>query len=207
MPIEEEFDPEAVRELRRRAKIELRKRLRGVRKNLPSASVEQHSRDIVEALLAHEAMRDAKHVALFFPIVARKEVDLRALDAHLRGRGAEVSYPHIDPATKRMTFRRTGSTDELEERGFGFAEPSPDAPEAEALDVIVVPALALDPEGRRLGYGAGYYDRTVPRYAPPARTLGVVFHFQLLVEVPTSATDVPIDVVITERGVQGGHRT
>jgi len=205
VPIDDEFHPEAVEVLRRRAKTELRKRLRGVRKNLPNVSVEEHSLAIIEVLEAQDAMRTAKRVALFHPILARKEIDLRPLDARLRARGVEVSYPYIDPDTKVMSFRRTESMLELEEQGFGYAEPSATTPEAESLDVIVVPALALDPRGHRLGYGAGYYDRTIVRYAPPARTLGIVFHFQLLVEVPNTATDVPVDVVISERGIQGGN--
>jgi 5-formyltetrahydrofolate cyclo-ligase len=61
-----------------------------------------------------------------------------------------------------------------------------------------VPALAADPRGHRIGYGAGYYDRALPSYVPPAATFVVVFDFQLLAEVPCTEGDVPVDRIVTD---------
>src|SRR6185369_13454200 len=108
------------------------------------------------------------------------------------------AYPAIDPDTRVMTFRFVADPAAMEERGLGFREPAADAPEAEALDVIVVPALQIDARGHRLGYGAGFYDRTLPRFAPPARTIGVAFGFQLVPEVPITEGDVAVDLIVTD---------
>ena len=184
--------------LRVRVKAELRKRLRGVRKTMPPEAGAERSAKIVANLEAHDAVRAARSVALFWPIEARKEVDLRALDASLRSRGVRVAYPAIDPDTNAMTFRLVDDPRALEEAGFGFAEPAPSLPEAETLDVIVVPAIALDPTGQRIGYGAGYYDRTLPRFSPPAITIGVVYDWQLVAEVPVTPHDVRLAWVVTD---------
>jgi len=190
---EAETDGEAL--LRRKVRAELRKRMRGLRSASTAAACAARSARIVERLLAIEAMKSAERVALFWPIDDSHEVDLRPLDATLRARGVTVAYPAIDEAA--MTFRVTSAPELLEERGRGFREPPVDAPDAGDVDVIVVPALALDPRGHRLGYGAGYYDRTLPNH-PRAVTLGVAFDYALLIEIPEIATDVAVKWVVTD---------
>lgn len=198
-------------ELRRRAKAHLRKQLRGTRAAIPASALAERSSRIVARV--RELVRGAKAVALFWPIEDRHEVDLRELDAELRAAGVRIAYPAMLPAERdtvvdvdesippprpSMTLRFVDDTSALEERGFGFREPDLSAPEPERLDFIVVPALALDTSGHRIGYGAGYYDRALPHWAPPARTIGVAFDFQLVAEVPTTEGDVPVDVVVTD---------
>ncbi|HEY8078440.1 MAG TPA: 5-formyltetrahydrofolate cyclo-ligase, partial [Labilithrix sp.] len=116
----------------------------------------------------------------------------------LRARGALVAYPAIDADTGVMTFRATETVQDLEERGFGFAEPAATAPDATPLDVVIVPALALDPTGHRIGYGAGYYDRTLPRYCPPAVSIAVAFDWQMVAEVPFTEDDVRVAWIVTD---------
>jgi 5-formyltetrahydrofolate cyclo-ligase len=184
-------------------KAELRKRMRGLRKALPTVSCAERSGRIVERLVALEPIARARAVALFWPIEERHEVDLRSLDATLRARGARVAYPGVDPETRAMTFRFVAHPDALEEQGFGFREPSAGEPEAAPgeLDAVVVPALAVDPRGHRIGYGAGYYDRTLPRYAPPATAVAVSFDFQLVAEAPSTEGDVACEWVVTDARV------
>jgi 5-formyltetrahydrofolate cyclo-ligase len=185
--------------LRRRVKAELRKRIRGLRATAPLEACAQRSAKIVARLEELEAMRAARGVALFWPIVERHEVDLRPLDASLRARGVRVAYPAIDPDTRVMTFK-WAAPDDLEERGMGFREPAQAAPPCARgdLDVVVVPAIALAPDGHRIGYGAGYYDRALPAYGPPAIKVGVGYDYQLLAEVPATEHDVPLDWIVTD---------
>jgi 5-formyltetrahydrofolate cyclo-ligase len=192
--------PSADEQLRHRVKGELRKRMRGLRKTLPASACAERSSRIVARLSALEVVRRATTVALFWPIEERHEVDLRALDALLRERGVRVAYPAVDPETRGMTFRFVEATGSMLEQGFGFREPSQDSPEATpgGLDVIVVPALAVEPSGHRLGYGAGYYDRALPGFAPPAVAVAVAFDFQLLVELPFTRGDVPVSWIVTD---------
>jgi 5-formyltetrahydrofolate cyclo-ligase len=71
-------------------------------------------------------------------------------------------------------------------------------PEAASLDVVVVPCLMVEPRGHRLGYGGGWYDRTLPMVAPPAVSIAVAFDFQLSSEVPIEEGDVAVDRIVTE---------
>ena len=184
--------------IRLKVKAELRKRLRGVRKTTPLEACELRSAALVARLEAHPAVMSARSIALFWPIVSKHEVDLRALDASLRSRGVRIAYPAIDADTNVMTFRFVDDASQLAEKGFGFSEPALDAPEATALDVVIVPAIAVDPTGPRIGYGAGYYDRTLPRFAPPAVSIAVAFDWQLVAEVPAMPDDVRCAAVVTD---------
>jgi 5-formyltetrahydrofolate cyclo-ligase len=172
--------------------------MRGLRGALPLSACGARSARIGEALLP--VLQGARSVALFWPIEERHEVDLRGTDALLRGSGVAIAYPGVDPETGAMAFRFVESPDAMEEQGFGFREPPLRAPEAPpgTLDVVVVPALAADPRGHRIGYGAGYYDRALPLYAGSAKTVTVVFDFQLLAEVPFTEGDVPVDWIVTD---------
>ncbi len=142
-------------DLRRRVKRELRKRVQGLRKATPLDACRERSRGIVQSLGDLAGIRSARSVALFWPIEEKHEVDLRALDLALRERGARVAYPALergaspDERTGRMTFHFVDDPKELAERGCGFSEPPPGTPalasDLHELDVVVVPALALDP--------------------------------------------------------------
>jgi 5-formyltetrahydrofolate cyclo-ligase len=186
--------------LRRRVKAELRKRMRGLRRALPPAACAERSGRLVERLASLEPLERARAVALFWPIEERHEVDLRGLDARLRGRGVRVAYPGVDPETGAMSFHFVAHPDAMQEQGFGFREPSPGDPEASPgeLDAVVAPALAVDPRGHRIGYGAGYYDRALPRFVPPAVAVVVAFDFQLVAEVPVTDGDVPCGWIVTD---------
>ena len=182
--------------LKHRVKAEIRKRLRGLRKTIPSSACAERSARLVERLEELPAVLTARNVALFWPIEERHEVDLRPLDASLRARGALVAYPTI-VATGGMVFQRVADTAAMQEHPLGFLAPEGSTPEAD-LDVIVVPAIAIDPTGHRIGYGAGHYDRFLAT-AGAAVTIGVAFDFQLIPEVPAAAHDVTVQWIVTDR--------
>ncbi|MSP26315.1 MAG: 5-formyltetrahydrofolate cyclo-ligase [Myxococcales bacterium] len=185
--------------LRRRAKSMMRRRARGLRASLPSSAVAARSALIVERLLAYPAIGNARDLASFWPMTQNHEVDLRALHVALRLLEKRVYYPAIEPGDGgRMRFLQVIDPAELVDRGKGFSEPADDAPAALRLDVVLVPGLSFDTRGHRLGYGAGHYDRALPRFCPPAIAIGVAFEFQLAPELPNTDGDVPVNVVITD---------
>jgi 5-formyltetrahydrofolate cyclo-ligase len=189
----------AEEELRRRVKAELRKRMRGLRNALPADACTKRSAKIIDGLRALAFVEQAQKIALFWPIEERHEVDLRPLDAALRAAKKRMYYPAIDPDTRVMTFREVVDVAALAEQGFGFAEPPPDAADAAetGLDLIVVPALAVDARGHRIGYGAGYYDRALARF-DGAKAVAVIYDFQLVSEVPVTDGDVAVGWVVTD---------
>jgi 5-formyltetrahydrofolate cyclo-ligase len=182
--------------------------MQGVRKATPRDALSERSAQIIGNLRGLEAIKRAKSVALFWPIEAQHEIDLRALDASLRADGVRVAYPAVIRAdtpegrTGELSFH-FAEPGALSEQGFGFREPPLDSPrltrDLRELDVVVVPALALDPAGQRIGYGAGYYDRALQMVA--VIKVGVIFDFQLVSEVPAMDGDVAVDWIVSDRRV------
>ena len=167
---------------------------------MPASARAQKSREITEQLLRLPAVAHATTAALFWPMEGRNEIDLRGLDAALRKRGARVAYPKTDADTGALSFHFVEQPDAMCGGPLGVCEPSDADPAAATneLDVIVVPALAVDARGHRIGYGAGYYDRALTRFSPPAVAVAVAFDFQLLVELPNTPEDVTVGYVVTE---------
>ncbi len=89
----------------------------------------------------------------------------------------------------------------LYEAGFGTLAPSELAPEVEP-DVVLMPLLGFDARGTRLGYGGGYYDRTLERLSKRPRLVGLAFAAQEIEEIPRDAHDVPLDTIVTEQGAR-----
>jgi 5-formyltetrahydrofolate cyclo-ligase len=146
----------------------------------------------------------ARTVALFWPIEEKHEVDLRPLDASLRARGARVAYPTVLDSGV-MVFRFVEDTEQMQEHALGFRAPRDESSLADAIDVIVVPAIALDPTGQRIGYGAGHYDRALLSHGR-AMTFGVAYDFQLIPEVPATEADIPVQWIVTDRRVLEASR-
>lgn len=185
------------------AKKAIRTKLSALRLALPERSAAARSERIVQRLLAHARLVQANGVALFWPMQQRREIDLRPLDLQLRQRGVRLYYPAMTAGAGgsiETSFRLVNSLDELVPRGKRFAEPPPEAPLAARgeIDVVVVPALAATPSGHRLGYGAGFYDATLPDICPPAFSIVVVNDFQLMLELPLEAHDYRCDEVVTD---------
>ncbi len=185
--------------VRARVKRELRGRMRQLRRALPTSAIAARSRAIIDRVVLLDAWSKAHTIGLFMSLP--DEVQLGELIRIAREQGRRVALPVVTGA-RALTFRAPfdGGVDRgLFTSSFGIAEPGEDSPEValEDLDLVVVPALAIDPRGHRLGYGAGYYDSTLPR-ATKAERVGVAFEFQLIMEVPVNATDAPVDWIVTD---------
>lgn len=192
------FDPSTESFLRRQAKAELRKSRRAMRKSIPDAARAARSAKIVERVTGDLVFAAATRVALFWPMLDRNEVDVRPIDGVARDRGKVVAYPSLKGEAGIVLLVADPSA--LDERGHGFAEPPPDARpvETDAGLLVIVPALAVDPKGQRIGYGRGYYDRLLARIAPPAFALAVAYDFEVVAEVPVTEGDYPVDMVVTD---------
>lgn len=174
-----------------------------LRRAIPAEPLNERSRLACERILAMEWFQAAESVALFWPIIANNELDLRAVDTAARHLGKRIYYPFLagEGETVRTGFRLVEDLAALCERGRGFREPAENSSEARPgdLNLIFVPALAAAPNGHRLGYGAGFYDVTLPEFCPPARSVVVVFDFQLVQELPVSEFDVACNAVLTDK--------
>ena len=137
-------------------------------------------------------------VAGYDPI--RDEADPRALMSALAALGHPLALPCVGAARTALVFRTWKMGDALAPNAYGIAEPLPDAREV-APNVVLVPLLAFDAQGHRLGYGGGYYDRTFESL-PDARRIGVAYAGQELPNVPREPHDHRLDLIVTENGVR-----
>jgi 5-formyltetrahydrofolate cyclo-ligase len=193
------FDPAMEDFLRRQAKAQLRKSRRAMRNSIPESARAARSEKIVERVARDPVFAAASRVALFWPMLDRNEIDVRPLDRAARDAGKVVAYPLLGDDVDLALLVVTDPS-ELEERGRGFAEPPAAAPPVtidEGL-LVIVPALAVDPSGQRIGYGKGFYDRLLARIAPPAFALAVAYDFDVMAEVPVTEGDYPVDMVVTD---------
>lgn len=134
-------------------------------------------------------------VSGFWPM--GREIDIRSLLVALRERGHPIVLPETPKRGNSLIFRLWRPGDVLVTERFGTSRPSG---EACVPDFLLVPFLAFDRRGYRVGYGAGYYDRTLA--ALPGRfRLGVAYAASELDEVPAGSYDARLDAVATERGV------
>jgi 5-formyltetrahydrofolate cyclo-ligase len=138
-------------------------------------------------------------VSLFFSV--RGEIELAPLAQKLAEAGVPMCLPVIVAKGQPLVFRAWAPGDPLEDRRFGLKEPPASAPEV-TPDLLFVPLAAFDATGARVGYGGGFYDRTLEklRAVGPAMAVGVAFAAQQAPVVPTEAHDQRIDLILTENG-------
>jgi 5-formyltetrahydrofolate cyclo-ligase len=192
----------------REEKRALRRAMAGRRDALAPAERAQLSARAADVLLGLQEARFVRTVAAF--VSTRSEIDTTPVLELLAQRGVEVVLPRVSTGLipPRLRFHRAGPRSSLVFGIFGLLEPRSDAPEVPAhdIDLFLVPGLAFDRRGTRVGYGGGYYDelgayvRAHPD-AANARFAGFGFDFQLIDACPTGEWDVPLDLVVTDQRV------
>lgn len=137
-------------------------------------------------------------VSLYHPM--KDELDTKPLAEALLERGYQIALPVTPRKRGPLTFRAFRDGDPLHQDRYGVMTPSEDAPEVRPM-LIVTPLLAFTRDGGRLGYGGGYYDRTLGALRAEADILAVGFAFaaQEVESLPMSKTDQRLDWIVTER--------
>ncbi|HEY1543664.1 MAG TPA: 5-formyltetrahydrofolate cyclo-ligase [Xanthobacteraceae bacterium] len=116
--------------------------------------------------------------------------------------GARLALPVVMGKGRPLTMRAWAFGEPLNSGVWGIREPPPEAPEV-FPDILIVPLLAFDRTGNRIGYGAGYYDMTIARLRgmKSVVTMGIAYAAQEIAQVPTTPRDATLDLVLTEREV------
>ncbi|MCG5236082.1 5-formyltetrahydrofolate cyclo-ligase [Xanthobacter oligotrophicus] len=179
-----------------------KKRLRalalGRRAAMGEAGRAAASRAAANQALAAAGAVQGRTVALFAPF--RDEIDTAPLASALRDAGAVLALPVIIARDRPLLFRRWDKDTPLVPTGaFRIPEPGPEAPEI-IPELLLVPLAAFDRRGFRIGYGAGFYDRTLAllRAQWPVRALGFAFACQEVDQVPVETHDEPVDMMVTD---------
>lgn len=131
----------------------------------------------------------------------KDEMDCQPILVRLMDSFQPVCLPVVLGDDQPLELRLWEQGAPLYEAGFGTLAPSELAPKVEP-DLILMPLLGFDRKGTRLGYGGGYYDRTLERLSKRPRLVGVAFDAQELDEIPREPHDVPLDMVVTESGAR-----
>jgi 5-formyltetrahydrofolate cyclo-ligase len=131
----------------------------------------------------------------------KDEMDCQPILVRLMDSFQPVCLPVVLGDDMPLELRLWEQGTPLYEAGFGTLAPSELAPQVEP-DVIIMPLLGFDARGTRLGYGGGYYDRTLERLHKRPRLVGLAFAAQELEAIPREPHDVPLDVIVTEQGAR-----
>lgn len=178
-------------------KDRLRRDLLEKRRNLPQSLRREKSALILKVLLSEKVFSDASSVALYFPV--NGEVDTHEIFKKCVDLKKKVFFPKT--LGSDLVFLRTRNIEELTPGAFAIPEPPADAERArgDELDLVLVPGVAFDFSGNRIGYGKGFYDRFL-KDIPRQMRFGLAYRFQVLENIPSHETDVKTGRIITEDG-------
>ncbi|WP_420006390.1 5-formyltetrahydrofolate cyclo-ligase [Arenibacterium sp. LLYu02] len=197
-------DPEQARDVARWRTAE-RKRLREERRTLSSSQ-----RTIARAAMmagldrlfaAHFAGIGDVVVAFYWPI--KDEPDLRPLMVQMQASGRSIALPLVETRAAPLVFRLWTPETRMERGHWNIPVPPRDAPEV-MPDVVLAPLMGWDSEGYRLGYGGGYFDRTLAALSPRPFSIGVGLAAAKLPTIYPQPHDIPMDVILTDRGTEVG---
>ncbi|MCG7394329.1 5-formyltetrahydrofolate cyclo-ligase [Microvirga sp. ACRRW] len=176
-------------------KEQLRQEALARRDGLDKDFREEAAQAISAQALGFPALRDVTPVGGYWPI--RSEVDPRSLMEALLERGQDVALSQI--LHPHLSWRLWQPGDVLVKGGFGVREPGPDAPEV-FPKCLIVPLVAFDRRGGRIGYGKGHFDRAIAALEKQHHTLtiGLAYAVQEIEQVPVEEHDRLLDVIVTE---------
>lgn len=175
-------------------KEEIRKQALERREQISAEDRAAYSLAICETIMEHEGFLDARGVHLYLPV--RSEVDVKPLINMAWELGKEVGLMRIqsDGGSEQHSIR---PETEYRKGSLGILEPVESEPfDMNICDLVIVPLVAVDEQGNRIGYGKGYYDQFLTQYPRP--TIGVAFDAQVYSGLPADDLDIQLDCVVTE---------
>lgn len=167
-------------------KTDLRINAKNIRKSLPICEI---SAKLVEKIRQNKVYVNAKNVMLFYP--TKEEFDLRSLLTDDKN----FYFPRVDGDKLLVCPYCVG--EKLKKSKFNILEPCSSPIDVGVLDLVIVPALMVDKQGFRLGYGGGYYDRFLTNIAEHCKTICAISSELLIDELPKDEFDIPVDIIIS----------
>lgn len=182
-------------------KEEIRGRILKCRNRMTPEEIAAKSAEIVLRLTGLPEIREA--VVLMIYLSFGSEVQTDGILRWAWGNGKRIVVPRCRPEERRLTPCLLSGFSELETGHYGIREPKAErvrAVPAEEIDAVLVPAVAFDRRGYRVGYGGGYYDRFLSEVSRAAR-IGAAFMCQMVGRIPAGPNDIPVDRIVTEEGI------
>ncbi|MFZ5597066.1 MAG: 5-formyltetrahydrofolate cyclo-ligase [Bacillota bacterium] len=184
-------------------KDEMRQQMLARRKTIDQEQVDRMSRAIMERLIS--TVEYGRAGSLMIYVDFRNEVRTGELIAHALNAGKRVSVPVTHVKDKKLTPSSILSyPGDLEPGTWGIMEPRQSCfrpLDPGELDMVIVPGVAYDLQGNRLGYGGGFYDRFLPRTRPGTVFLAPAFEMQIVDNAFPGCYDVPVHIIVTEKRI------
>jgi 5-formyltetrahydrofolate cyclo-ligase len=180
-------------------KAALRARVIAARDALPIDTRCEHAARITRQLFGLDAYRNASCVLAYMSFGS--EFDTGVLVADALAHGKQLCLPRVDRVAQNIEIHCVENIErDLRVSAWGIREPRADIPRADLdkIDFVLVPGVAFTPRCERLGYGRGYYDRLIARFAQRPPLVAAAFELQVRDEIPLTARDQRVDIVITE---------
>lgn len=175
-------------------KKELRKEIRNRKRQFTAQQLHELSFAVIQRLLNHPRLKEAHTILLYHSLP--DEVDTHTIIDSLILNGKTILLPRVT-GDSTMELRRYTSPRDLTLGAYGIMEPTGDVfTDYQSVDLAVIPGMAFDPLGNRMGRGKGYYDRLLPSLKR-AYKIGVCFPFQMMESIPHDEHDVRMDDVVT----------
>ena len=177
-------------------KKELRRYIREQKRHFTSQQLGEMSLCIMSSLLSHSQIQKADYVLMYHSLP--DEVDTHSALDQLLAMDKKVLLPKVVSDTEMTIHEYTGQNSLKPSEPYGILEPTTSELSIIncQLSIAIVPGMAFDRQGHRLGRGKGYYDRFLSQI-PNIYKIGVCFPFQMLESIPSESTDVVMDEVIT----------
>lgn len=158
---------------------------------------QEKDKDIRKKLLSMPEF--GKSSIILFYVSIRGEVKTDDLISEALGKGKRVLVPFVDLEKEEMMISEIKDLNELEKGAFGIPEPkNPKEFPIDKIDLVIVPGVAFDRRGNRIGFGTGFYDKFLSRLPKETPFIALAYDFQVLREIPKGKDDVKIDKIITE---------
>jgi 5-formyltetrahydrofolate cyclo-ligase len=182
-------------------KADIRRKILRSRNAMAHEEIAVMSQEIVKRLIGLAAIRGATTVMVFLSFGT--EVLTDELIRWGWAAGKRIAVPLCNPEDRELIPCRIDTFEDLQRGHYGIREPKAGLvrplPRGE-IDAVLVPAVAFDRRGSRVGYGGGYYDRFLPE-VPRATRIGVVFACQIVEGIPAGPHDVAVDGIVTEKEI------
>jgi len=181
------------------AKTALRREILAARDALPATARIAASSHITQQIVALDAWKNARVVLAYLSFGSEFITD--ALIQQAAADGKQLALPRVDRATRRLAIHAVADmVNDLQAGVWGIREPRAEQPlvALETIDFVLLPGVGFTPRGERLGYGGGFYDRLLERFAQRPPLVAAAYAVQIRAQLPLDQHDRGVDLVFTE---------
>ena len=182
-------------------KSEIRRKILTQRNSISTNTIIMHSKSINNKIIAIKEYENSKSLGIYYPIGS--EVQTFDLIRHSLNHNKMVCLPKVIDSTSIKFYKIIEDSFEkisFQKGKYGILEPSISTETIDKIDMLIIPGIAFDLKGNRIGYGKGYYDRYLSSRKAKSK-IGLAYEIQVLNKIPNNELDIPVDIIVTEKRI------